>query len=91
MRRKRRLLSLEEEVGEVPCLTMRKFFTIAGAIAGLLYTCLGMATAYRHAPMTVAPGRIVMEFLVLAIFTAPLGAAVGLGIGLLVDGLRKRR
>ena len=70
---------------------MRKTLSITGAAAGIGYTAWGMAAAYRHASETVGAGRIIMEFLVFSVFTAPLGAAIGLGIGLLIDGLRKSK
>ena len=70
---------------------MRKPFSIAGAIAGVFYAGAGMWAAYRHGAESAGPARIIMEFLVFTVFTAPLGAAIGLGIGLLVDGLRKSK
>ena len=68
---------------------MRKTFSIAGALAGLVYSGCGVWTAYRHGAESTGGARIIMEFLVFSVFTAPLGAAIGLGIGLLIDGLLK--
>ena len=70
---------------------MRKSFSIAGAVAGILYAAFGMWAAYRHGTESAGVARIIMEFLVFTVFTGPLGAAIGLGIGLLVDGLRKSK
>lgn len=69
---------------------MRKFVSIAGAVAGLVYTAWRMAIAYSE-PHPEGIGTIVFQFFVFSIFTVPLGAAVGLGIGLLLDGLVKRK
>ncbi len=66
---------------------MRKIVTVAGALAGLVYTGLGMASSYRHATAPLDYRQIAMEFLILAVFTVPLGASVGLGVGLLLEGL----
>ncbi len=62
-----------------------KYFSIAGGIAGLAYTFLGMGGAYRG--MEVGAPRLLGEYLVLCCFTAPLGAAIGLGFGCLAAGL----
>jgi hypothetical protein len=68
---------------------MRKRLSIAGGIAGIGYTLWGMAATYRHVQEPVNPWRIVLEFIVLSLFTAPLGATLGLGLGLILEGLQR--
>lgn len=66
---------------------IRKKFSIAGAIVGVAYTAFGMATLYRNDPVTDHIGWLILAFAVIALFAAPLGGALGLGIGILAEGL----
>ncbi len=62
-----------------------KYFSIAGAIAGLAYTFIGMGGAYRG--IEVSGARLAGEYLILSCFTAPLCGAIGFGFGCLAAGL----
>ena len=70
---------------------MRKAFSLAGAVAGVVYAGIGVLGAYRNGPEIAGAARILMEFFVFSVFTAPLGAAIGLGLGLAFDALRKSK
>ena len=54
---------------------------------GLLYAFMGVAGAYYDPSLTGTPGRLAIEFLVIAAFTTPLFAMIGLGFGLLIEAL----
>ena len=69
---------------------MRKIVSIAGAVAGFAYTAWRMSIAYSQ-PHPEGLGTIILQFCVFSLFTVPLAAAVGLGIGLLLDGLVRRK
>lgn len=66
---------------------IRKKVSLAGAVVGLVYAFMGVAGAYYDPSLTGTPTRLAMEFLVISAFTAPLGGMIGLGFGLLIEGL----
>ncbi len=67
-----------------------KVFTVTGFFGGeiyMLFTVLPTPGAAFHFPTSTIFWRVVTS----ALFFGPFGAAVGLGIGLLVSGLLQRR
>lgn len=67
-----------------------KAFTIGGLVAGEAYMLFAVLAPYRTgAP--IPPSALVWKVLSSALFFGPFGAAVGLGIGLLVSALLPRR
>lgn len=66
---------------------IRKRFILYGAAAGVLYTVLAMMASYTDGSRSIEVGRLLLEFTVFAFFTAQLGAVIGLGLGLLAEGL----
>ncbi len=69
---------------------MRKNFSIAGALLGLAYIVYAMIDMYLKPPPGTDAEAIMLQFL-FAAFTVPFGAAIGLGLGLLVEGLFKSK
>lgn len=68
-------------------MMIRKKISLLGAVVGLFYAFIGVAGAYYDPSLTGTPGRLAIEFLVISMFTAPLGGMIGLGFGFLVEGL----
>jgi|GEM_PF-3059317 len=66
---------------------IRKRFILYGALAGVLYTVLAMMASYTDSSQSAGVGRLLLEFTVFSFFTAQLAAVIGLGLGLLVEGL----
>ena len=70
--------------------SLAKPFTIGGFILGEIYMLVAVLAPYR----TGAPipwGALSAKILASSIFFGPFGAAVGLGVGLLVSALVSRR
>jgi hypothetical protein len=70
---------------------MIKLFSILGAFGGLVYTILGVWGAHMKPPVPVGPWQGVVDFLVLAAFTIPFGAAIGLGLGVIFAAIFQRK
>ena len=70
---------------------MIKISSILGAFGGLVYTILGVTGAYKRPPIPLGFGQGLFDFLVLAAFTIPFGAAIGVGVGLILHGVLKRK
>ena len=66
-------------------MILRKKFTIAGAIAGLAYTVIGLMTAYKNAPVSETTTGIIVQFFVFSLFTVPFAALIGMGFGFLAE------
>lgn len=67
-----------------------KAFTIGGFVAGEIYMLLAVLAPYRTgAPIPTS--ALIGKILASALFFGPFGAAIGLGLGLLVSALLPRR
>ena len=69
---------------------LTKPFTIAGFILGELYMLYAVLAPYHTGAPVPLIGKI-YRILGASVFFGPFGAAVGLGIGLLVGALLKKR
>ena len=68
-------------------MKIRNITSLAGAAFGIAYTAYGMYGAYRTSEVVQTESMKLLEGLVLCAFTVPFGAVIGLGLGLLLEGL----
>jgi hypothetical protein len=57
-----------------------------GAFFGLVYTGIGLFTAYMDPARSVTTGGMILQFFVFSLFTVPFCALIFLGLGFLVEG-----
>ncbi len=69
---------------------LSKPFTIAGFALGEIYMLFAVLAPYRTGAAIPATA-LVWKIIVCAIFFGPFGAAVGLGVGLIVSALLPKR
>jgi len=72
-------------------MMLRKWCSIIGFLLGSVYTAIGMLGAYKmpNAP-AASTGELVMQFFIFWFFTGAFFAALGLGVGLLLEGLVRK-
>lgn len=68
-------------------MKIRNITCLLGALFGAAYTVYGIYGAYHSSDVVQTEGMKLFEGLVLCIFTIPFGAGLGLGVGLLLEGL----
>jgi hypothetical protein len=66
-----------------------KAFTIGGFVLGEIYMLFAVLAPYRTGA-TIPASILAWKILLSAIFFGPFGAAVGLGVGLLVSAVLRR-
>lgn len=71
---------------------LRKWCSIIGFLLGSVYSVVGMIGAYKspNAPTASMP-ELVMQFFIFWFFSGALLGAIGLGAGLLLEGLFCRK
>jgi hypothetical protein len=67
-----------------------KLFTIAGFVFGEIYMLYAVLAPYRTGA-AIPASALVWKIIASAFFFGPFGAAVGLGVGLLVSALFSKR
>lgn len=68
---------------------IRTVCSIIFGLFGFVYTYIAMVGAYNTSDITETRTMLVVQFLVFSVFIVPFLAAIGLGVGFLLEGLVK--